>query len=425
MEPKKELGWPTPTSNPFPNTINVAYTLSAKYNLLDEPNPVTKDIEILKLTLPVTTVPVQVPKIVAAGIALSEFKHNSEYSETSYRQRYLWLEFEEEIKDPNDNYFARVLTYAPDPLLAFPNPDQLLVKQEDPALPVDPELIRIITKDESHDSAGLDAMQLMEEETAPPREPLIKVSKLHYLLPLPPGLHSESNELFGFFTYELRVGHTEKIWSTAQGRFGLPARVNGVQHPAPPLKCLVNQTVNGITATAQYATALFNGKNVTGKPPKTEIWCMLYAQARQADGSINRNILLDDRKLEYINPAISLYSKINVQLNEFISNHAKYTDIKKANSLRANLDAPLTGKVFWEKAEINQLLDQYNLSHDSGLSVLAVEMMPRYDQYILKGKDNVATTDDIKPLSRELGQYRILRTSPLASAPDICCEDCL
>jgi hypothetical protein len=114
-----------------------------------------------------------------------------------------------------------------------------------------------------------------------------------------------------------------------------------------------------------------------------------------------------------------------VQLDEFISNHSRYTDVKKANSLRVTLDAPLTGKVSWNKAEINQLLDEYNLSHDSGLSVLAVEMMPRYDQYILKGKGDFATTDDIKPLSRELGQYRILRTSPLASAPTVCCEDCL
>ena len=31
-------------------------------------------------------------------------------------------------------YFARVLTYAPDPLISFPKPDQVLVKQEDPPL---------------------------------------------------------------------------------------------------------------------------------------------------------------------------------------------------------------------------------------------------------------------------------------------------
>lgn len=422
VEPKKELGLPSTAAHPFPNTIDVSYSLFANYDLLGEPDPVAEEVANPDVTLPVTTPPAQVPKVVAAGIALSPFRHNDAYSETSFRQRCLWFEFEEEIKDPNDTYFARVLTYAPDPLLAFPNPDQLQIKQEKPPLPAIPEPIRIITKGQSNDFAGLDDMQVMEAETAPPGEPLMKISKRHYILPWPKGLHGESNELFGFFTYEMAVGHTEKIWSTAEGRYGLPAGVNGVQHPAPPLKCLVNQTSDGITATAQYATAVFNGKDVTSKPPKTEIWCMLYAQARQADGTTNRNILLDDRKMEYMNPAVR--SKINLRLEEFISNHSKYTDIKKANGLRVNLDAPPTGTVFWEKAEINGLLDQYNLSHDSGLSVLAVEMMPKYDQYILQGKDAVSTQDNIKPLSAQLGHYRILRTSPLAPALDVCCADC-
>ena len=57
-------------------------------------------------------------------------------------------------------------------------------------------------------------------------------SDKHYLLPIPPGLHSESDELFGFFTYEFRVGHAN-IWSTAQGRFGRTLRATGIQHPAP------------------------------------------------------------------------------------------------------------------------------------------------------------------------------------------------
>jgi len=34
------------------------------------------------------------------------------------------------------------------------------------------------------------------------------------------------------------------------------------------------------------------------------------------------------------------------------------------------------------------------------------------------------TVADVRPLSRELGQYRILRTSPLVAAPAVCCEDC-
>ena len=71
------------------------------------------------LQLPTTVIPDQVLKIVGAGIALSPYQHDPDYSQTSVRQRYLWLEFSEPVKDPNDTCFARVLGYAPDPLLSF------------------------------------------------------------------------------------------------------------------------------------------------------------------------------------------------------------------------------------------------------------------------------------------------------------------
>src|SRR4029077_9327770 len=114
--------------------------------------------------------------------------------------------------------------------------------------------------------------------------------------------HDESPELFGFYVYEFRVGHTDRIWCTAQGRFGHPTRLSGVQHPAPSLKCLVDRKPAGILVTAQYAQATFGGRNVTCKPPKTEIWCMLYAQVKQADAAQNRNILLAETKVEYVAP---------------------------------------------------------------------------------------------------------------------------
>ena len=176
------------------------------------------------------------PKIVGAGYALSPYQRNHEYSQTAVRQRFLWLEFDKPIEDPNDTYFARVLAYSPDPLLAFPNPDQLLVRQDDPPLAIDPELIRVITHGQGNDNAGIDAMQPMTAETPDPSAPMVKITPTRYLLPMPPGLHAESPELFGFFTYELRVGHTNRIWCTAHGRFGHPTRLSGVQHPAPPLK---------------------------------------------------------------------------------------------------------------------------------------------------------------------------------------------
>jgi hypothetical protein len=321
----------------------------------------------------------------------------------------LWLEFEEPVQDPNDTVFARILGYAPDPLLSFPNPDQLLVRQDDPPLAIDPELIRVITKDQGNDNAGIDAMQPMKPETSDPQQPLVQISPVHYLLPLPPGLHNESAELFGFFVYELRVGHTDKIWSTAQGRFGHPTRVNGVQHPAPTLKCLVDRTPDGISVTAQYALALFNGRNVTSKPPKTEIWCMLYAQVKQADAAQNRNILLSEARAQFVESQ-------QFNLATFLAERSSLPD-KFANSFDVNLDAPATGVAGWSEGDIEQLLDQFDLAHTTGLSVLAVEMMPRYDQYILFGP---AANTSVRPLSQQLGQYRILRTSPLVAAPEIC-----
>jgi hypothetical protein len=409
VEPKKNVDAPATHTHPFPNTIDLEYRLVPKF--IPSVTPASSDDESATrdLQLPVTTIPAQVLKIVAAGIALSPYQRDEQYAETSVRQRSLWLEFEEPVEDPNDAVFARVLAYAPDPLLSFPNPDQLLVRQDDPPLAIDPEPIRVITKGHGNDNAGIDAMQPMKPETSNPGQPLVKISPVHFLLPLPPGLHDESAELFGFFVYELRVGHTVSIWSTAQGRFGHPTRVNGVQHPAPSLKCLVDRTPDGVSVTAQYATALFNGRNVTSKPPKTEIWCMLYAQLKQADAKQNRNILLSEARAQFVE------SK-QFTLATFLAERSSLPT-QFANSFDVNIDAPATGVAAWSESDIEQLLDQFNLAHTTGLSVLAVEMMPRYDQYILFGKE---PDTSVRPLSRQLGQHRILRTSPLVAAPEIC-----
>jgi len=413
VEPKKDLAKTSTAARPFPNTIEVAYRLTPRFIPAVASAAETRERVKRDLQLPVTTIPAQVLKVVAAGYALSPYQRTEDYSETAARQRFLWFEFEEPIQDPNDTCFARVLAYAPDPLLTLPTLDQLLVKQSDPPLAIDPELIRVITKGHGNDNAGISAMQPMTAESADPAHPLIKVTPVHYLLPLPPGLHGESPDLFGFFTYELRIGHSERIWSTAQGRFGHPTRVNGVQHPAPALKCLVDRTPAGIAVTASYALAVFNGKNVTSKPPKTEIWAMLYAQVRQADARQMRNILLSETRLEHVKPK-------DLNVREFFAKRSELS-IKAFNSLAVNLDAPATGRASWSEAEVRALLDQFNLAPDTSLSVLAVEMMPRYDQFILFAQP---PDESVRPLSRELGQYRILRTSPLVAAPAVCCENC-
>ncbi|HEY9503843.1 MAG TPA: hypothetical protein VIR01_19550, partial [Pyrinomonadaceae bacterium] len=129
--------------------------------------------------------------------------------------------------------------------------------------------------------------------------------------------------------------------------------------------------------------------------------CMLYAQVRQADDRKNRNILLAEVKLEYLAPQFQFFG----------------AKILPLNMLAVNLDAPSTAIQEWSQDEIESLLDQYNLHHTTGLSVLAVEMMPRYDQYIVQGPP---IDTNVRPLSRDLGRYRILRTSRLVAAPEIC-----
>jgi hypothetical protein len=167
----------------------------------------------LSLTLP-TTPPAQVPRIVAAGLALSEYKRNDAYSATEPRRRHLWLEFDQPPADPNDAYFIRLLGYAPDILISDQRGETLVPPEESP-LAIDPELVRAITPGQSDDSAGLNAMTQL----------LAGSSDRHFLVPLPPGLAGDSPEMPGF-SRELRVGHAD-IWSTRRaasvGRSGAPA----------------------------------------------------------------------------------------------------------------------------------------------------------------------------------------------------------
>jgi hypothetical protein len=224
----------------------------------------------------------------------------------------------------------------------------------------------VITPKQSDDRAGLDAMQ-----------PLIpSESPVHFLVPPPPGITEVSPELFGFFVYEIRVGHS-KGWSTAQARFGPPLRVSGVQHPAPPLVCQVARGRQGISAAAGYATPVAEGGNLLPLSPNTEIWGLLYAQVTQIDDADRRNVLLGRRLFR--------------------------TD--RRNDLRETFGVAAVGH--WDQSEIEALLRGLALPKDSPLSVLAVELFtqsyPKPD-----------------PLGENLGHVRILRTSPLVPVRPIC-----
>lgn len=341
----------------------------------------------IESVLPVTSRPAQIPKVVAAGHALSPFRASDDYSETAVRQRMLWLELEEPPRDPRDAYFVRILAHAPDPML-LPAVEPAADPPAYAESPLDPEWVRVITPGQADDFAGLSVMQRL----IPAHD-----SARHFLMPLPPNTDGGSAELFGFYTYELCVGHdrgtsSKPFWCTAQARFGTPLIIEGVQHPAPTLECAVARKAKLVIATAVYAEAYHDGRSYTPDPPNTELWFILYAQVRRADGAVMRNILLDSRRgtpRPARRPIASLPGLV--------------LPTDQAMLRERPADA------IWRQPDIDLMLDRLSLPPAAPLSVLAVELMPEPNGYF----------DD--PLGGDLGQVRIVRTSPLRAVEEICC----
>jgi hypothetical protein len=381
----------------FPRELNVNYTVTLNFTAA------AAQQFAYPIRLPITTTPAQTPKIVSTGIAESRYQHSVTYSNTTLRDRYLWVEFDRPIQDSDDNYFGRVLAYGPDPLLAgalFPQffPTNMLPAALEPPLPIDPEVVRVIFSGQSADESGLDAMTPM----VPADKVGVGTSGTFFLLPLPPGLTSEDLELFGFWTYEFRLGHA-KHWSTAQGRFGRPLRVTGIQHPSPHLICTVNRSAPGITVTAPYAVTVYNGNrlyNFDLGDPQTRIWFMLYAQVLQADAASYRNVLLNHV------PGARL-------MNEKGSGNPQHGPAL----------GPVAGAIFPEVG-IDARLDLLGLPPTTPLSVLAVEALPGPlnipIQDNARGAASAATAAPEDPLGANLGLRRIMRTSPLTAVPAIC-----
>ena len=426
VEPK-----PDPTGTEFPDTIDLEYTVVPQFRPDAAPTNADPDLE-LEITLPVTTIPAQVPELASAGIALSPYQRDERYANTEPRERHLWIELEEPIEDPNDALFIRFLAYSPDPLLTKGSElRSLMVAPEEPILPIDPELIRTIRPGQADDNAGLQAMVELTPAMANPGE-----NPRHFLVPIPPGLHADSDELFGFFTYELRVGHRH-IWSTSQGRFGRALRVTGVQHPAPNLFCVATRDDDQITVSAPYAMAVHEGKNVTASPPNTEIWCLLYAQVKRADNQDYRNILLSERKLGIRRQRGDVY---------YVGGYAQQLAL-------SNVDRRAFGTTVFPQEQIVEAMQRLGLPTGLPLSVLCVELLPTTPYLDIPRRASVSVNTSsvpasadtgivggaltttlrsvdtsstgaaaaaIHPLSRELGQYRILRTSPLTEVTDIC-----
>ena len=355
---------PKPAPGAFPAELSLSYEVAPVFRAapahVDPP-------QSFALRLPITTPPMQVPKLVSVGLAQSDYARSADYSRTSPRTRVLWLEFDQPIQNPDDAYFGRVLANAPDPALTDP-PD--MPDLAEPPLPVDPEPIRVISPGESDDKAGLNAMGQPLTATNSPR---------HFLLPIPSGYTPDSPELFGMFTYEFRVGHAVG-WVTAPGRPGRPLRVTGVQHPAPTLVCSVLRGPAGLEVSAPFAAPILNTISVQPHPPLSQMWFLLYAQVHQADDADRRNVLLSRRR-----------GQIN-------------WDRWK---LSGGIDRRLSGTATWSQTEVGTLMQGLLLDPHTSLSCLAVETLP-------------GTAPNLDPVGIGVGYERFLRTSPLTPVPAQC-----
>ena len=255
-------------------------------------------------------------------------------------------------------------------------------------------------------------------------------------------------------------------------------RATGIQHPAPVLLCNVNRDEEKLYVTAPYTQAVYKGKNVTSNPPRTQLWALLYAQVKQADNKDFRNVLLDDRKMDWrtqvaFNQSSDAYFNLNdkqiedLKLSAIQSWNPKLTDINTKFNLFPkdetviNKDATKYGTALWQNDEVNELLQMYGLPTDSALSVLCVEILPtitNIHEHINEfGSENTSSKisasmssfhpeiktqidgaarfsnntltammyiQQPKSLSDQLGEYRILRTPPLTEVPFVCCTDC-
>jgi hypothetical protein len=358
-----------PLFHDLPQELGLHYEIKAQLENLQSPSLAYEN------TVPVTTQPRQLPQLVSAGHALSPYASDDAYAATAPRSRMLWFEMAQPPEDPRDAYFVRVIAHSPDPLmLACAEP---VADPPDSKSPLDPELVRVILPGQADDFAGLATMQKLIPADSSDR---------HYLVPLPPGTSAGSPELFGFYTYEIRVGHdagtpANPFWSTAQGRFGPALIVEGVQHPAPLFNCIASRVTGGVIASAPFAQPFYDGANVLPAPPNTEVWIALYVQVHQADKAVMRNIELDKRRGQ-VNRQRDLPSRNREQMAE----------------------------VRWSDAALDNLLQTYGLDPKSPLSVLAVELLP---------EPNGGFVD---PLGGDLGDVRVLRTSPLSPVQTICCS---
>jgi hypothetical protein len=232
---------------------------------------------------------------------------------------------------------------------------------------------------------------------------------------------------------------------------------------------MANRDDDKLWVTAPYAVTVHAGKNVTADPPRTQLWALLYAQVRQADDKDFRNILLDDRQLDW---------RVQVETEKAVSVLDRYTDndlqvlrtiayrnfkyevnvtgvtnmLKLVDFTTKNKDSKKFGTVVWTQQEVNLLLANMGLPLGSSLSVLVVETLPQIsnifehvsrldtpqvagaaENLVGLGSQNAlneratqllsvqaVAVQAPSPVSDELGHHRLLRTSPLTEVPAVC-----
>ncbi len=376
-----------------PYEVNLEYYLTVQFE-----NGETLTVDC-KNKLPVTIPPRQIPRVLSAGIAQSPYTIDEDYAGTGERRKMLWLEFDKPPEDERDIYFVRVLAHTADPML-LQNNQPLPEPSGYQQWSLDPELIRVISPGQSDDFAGITAMQRL----IPAYD-----SDRHFLVPLPPGTYPDSPELLGFYTYEIRTGHdkgspAKPFWSTAQARFGPAVLLEGVQHPCAPLECRIFRVKYGILASASFANAFHQGANIQSLPPNTQIWFVLYARVYQADGATMRNVELDKKE------GILFGRKELTNLKEMTGINLINAATGTGREVTQNIKTPLQGHILWQQSEIVSLLKDMGLPEDTPLSILGVELLPE------------PTGNFSDALGANLGEVRILRTSPLYPVTGICCK---
>jgi hypothetical protein len=371
----------------FPAVTNTGWALAATFT--GDP-AASVNLWSGDVSLPITSPPQHMPRLVSAGIAESPYVADSQYTTTEPRQRALWLEFDRPPPDTNDEYFYRILGYGPDPLLVSEPSDR--PAHTEPPLNLDPEWIRMIAAGDSNDDAGVGAMTQLTAATGPAGP------SLYYLLPPPDSLPPSALELFGCWTIEIRDGHT--LWSTAQARYGRALRVSGVQFPPPPLTVSVDRevapAVPGIVAVANLAQTVDAGVSLTTvRYPQTAIWFLLYAQVQRVDGQAWRNILL---------------ARTPGTLDRHLAAQSR--------------QLPVRGR--FAQSAVQTWLSRWQLPASTPTSVLAVELFNAeadvVPEYLADaaGPPVGAAAVQADPLGSELGARRILRVSPLTPVRPVC-----